>query len=45
MGIMEKIKALFGGASSELEEPEVAEAEAATTEDSAEESGDTTSNW
>ncbi len=43
MGIMEKIKALFGGASSESEEPEVAEA--ATTDDSAEESGDTTSNW
>ena len=43
MGIMEKIKALFGGASSESEEPEVAEA--ATADDSAEESGDTTSNW
>ena len=43
MGIMEKIKALFGGASSESEEPEVVEA--ATTDDSAEESGETTINW
>ena len=43
MGILEKIKALFGSASSESEEPEVAEA--ATSDDSAEESGDTTSNW
>ena len=43
MGIMEKIKALFGSASSESEEPEVAEA--ATADDSTEESGDTTSNW
>ena len=43
MGIMEKIKALFGSASSELEEPEAVEE--ASTEDSAEESGDTTSNW
>ena len=43
MGIMEKIKALFGSASSESEEPEVAEA--ATADDSAEEPGDTISNW
>ena len=43
MGIMEKIKVLFGSASSESGEPEVAEA--ATADDSAEESGDTTSNW
>tara|TARA_B100001173_G_C15590431_1_gene380261 strand:- start:77 stop:199 length:123 start_codon:yes stop_codon:yes gene_type:complete len=40
MGIMEKIKALLGSASSESKEPEVAEAD-----DSAEESGDTISNW
>ena len=43
MGIMEKIKVLFGSASSESEEPEVAEA--AIADDSAEESGDITSNW
>lgn len=43
MGIMEKIKALFGSASSESEETEVAEA--ATADDSAEESGHITSNW
>ncbi len=43
MGIMEKIKALFGGASSESEEP--AAAEPAPADDPAEESGDTTSNW
>tara|TARA_B100001079_G_scaffold242410_1_gene228481 strand:- start:315 stop:443 length:129 start_codon:yes stop_codon:yes gene_type:complete len=42
MGIMEKIKALFGGASSESEEPEAAEPAA---EESTEESGDTSSNW
>ncbi len=43
MGIMEKIKALFGSASSESEEPDIAET--ATANDSAEESGDTPSNW
>lgn len=43
MGILEKIKALFGSTSSESEETEAAEP--AVVEDSAEESGDSTNNW
>lgn len=43
MGILEKIKAMFGGASSESTEPEVIETTSA--DDTAEESGEATSNW
>ena len=48
MGLLEKIKALFGSSSSEPEETEAAEpiaAEPIAAEDSAEESGDSTNNW
>jgi hypothetical protein len=43
MGLLEKIKALFGSSSSEPEETEAVEPIVA--EDSAEESGDSTNNW